>query len=111
MLKVTITKPGKKIVFNGQVLTTPCKVFIFEKDQTAMKVILMQAGINEKFYSIEKSEVQPLRVETNAKVAKEVAKEAEKIAAEVKGEEVKVKVEEQPKQEAPKSEGKKGKRK
>jgi hypothetical protein len=108
MLKVTITKPGKKIVFNGQVLTTPCKVFIFEKDQTAMKVILMQAGINEKFYSIEKSEVQPLRVETNAKVAKEVAKEAEKIAAEVKGEEVKV---EEPKQEAPKAEGKKGKKK
>lgn len=108
MLKVTITKPGKKIVFNGQVLTTPCKVFIFEKDQTAMKVILMQAGINEKFYSIEKSEVQPLRMETNAKVAKEVAKEAEKIAAEVKGEEVKV---EEPKQEAPKAEGKKGKKK
>ncbi len=108
MLKVTITKPGKKIVFNGQVLTTPCKVFIFEKDQTAMKVILMQAGINEKFYSIEKSEVQPLRMETNAKVAKEVAKEAEKIAAEVKGEEVKV---EEPKQETPKTEGKKGKRK
>ena len=47
MLKVTITKPGKKIVFNGQVLTTPCKVFIFEKDQTAMKVILMQAGIKD----------------------------------------------------------------
>lgn len=108
MLKVTITKPGKKIVFNGQVLTTPCKVFIFEKDQTAMKVILMQAGINEKFYSIEKSEVQPLRMETNAKVAKEAAKEAEKIAAEVKGEEVKV---EEPKQEAPKAEGKKGKKK
>lgn len=108
MLKVTITKPGKKIVFNGQVLTTPCKVFIFEKDQTAMKVILMQAGINEKFYSIEKSEVQPLRMETNAKVAKEVAKEAEKISAEVKGEEVKV---EEPKQEAPKVEGKKGKKK
>ena len=109
MLKVSITKPGKKIVFNGQVLTTPCKFFIEEKDKTAMKVILMQAGVNEKFYSIEESNVQPLRLETNTKVAKEIAKEAEKVAAEVKGEEVKV--EPEVKQEAPKAEGKKGKRK
>lgn len=109
MLKVTITKPGKKIVFNGQVLTTPCKFFIEEKDQTSMKVILMQAGINDKFYSIDSSEVQPLRLETNTKVAKEIAKEAEKISAEVKGEEVKAEPEVKP--EAPKAEGKKGKRK
>lgn len=110
MLKVSINKPGKKIVFNGQVLTTPCKFFIEEKDQTAMKVILMQAGVNEKFYSIEESNVQPLRLETNTKVAKEIAKEAEKVASEVKGEEDK-KVEPEVKEEPLKDEAKKNKKK
>lgn len=86
MLKVSITKLGKKVRFNNTTFTTPCKFFIEDKDVTAMKVVLMTAGINEKFFTIEKVEKNPEADEARIKAEKAVLKEAEKIAKEVKNE-------------------------
>ena len=86
MLKVTITKLGKRIKFNGYLVSSPCKIFIDEKDETAMRVTLMRLGIGEKFFTIEKENAKPAKNENNAKVTKEVAKKMEQVSAEVKNE-------------------------
>lgn len=86
MLKVTVEKRGKKIIFNGQQIMSPCKFFINDKDQTSIKVVLKQLGVGEDFFTIEKVEDDKEKVEARAVAAKEVAKKFEQAAKEVKGE-------------------------
>ena len=39
MLKVSITKLGKKVKFNNNTFTTPCKFFIEDKDVQLLTAI------------------------------------------------------------------------
>ena len=112
MLKVIVTKLGKRIQHGGMVLSTPCKFFINENEKTQIEVLMMRNGIEKSAYKFEEVKDKPAIQGANEAITKqhqELAKKVSEQAKATKVEEPEVKPE--AKKEEPKAEGRKfGKR-
>jgi len=84
MLKVSITKLGKKIQRGSSVMSTPCKFFIDEKEKMNIEVLMLRSGIDKRFYSfepvIESAEIKS----ANAKAEKEAKESGKKLVESAK---------------------------
>ena len=85
MLKVTVRKPGKRLEWGANVVTSPCKFFIQDNERTHIEVLMMRNGIEKSKYRIDKvKEKSPEVQKANTTVDRRSKASAEVVSKEVK---------------------------
>lgn len=98
MLKVIISKPGKKIEYKGTLMTSPCKFYIKEEEEMHMRVLLLKLGIEENSFEIVKC-IQKNEIKAkNEEAEKENVVIAKNISSEVKSKQDSEKAKTEPEQ-------------